>query len=201
MLRSILRKTFANKMIGYRSMAKLEVLGKYVQVLPVLQPSSAHPNGKILLSKWKSGNYQDRYTGLIERVPEEIITGVAQAKTNDPILDTAKEVIPIEIAPHISGIDLHGILKFDGPPDTLEYIYIANIKKRCNIKEIVFSENYQYSLEWFDLNRIPYYLMPLDDEIWFSYVLEGRKIRGSFIYSGLEERTVKSYELEQVKQF
>jgi len=195
-------KNVLTNSIKYRQIvSQLEVVGKFVQVLPVIRPSERYPNGKILLGEWRSGNYENRYTGIIEKVPEDLVTGLTRSKTQDPTMDTACEILPPEITKYVTGVELNGILKFDGPPDTIEYIYVADVKSSFNIDEQKFAENFIYNLHWFDLNKIPYFRMPADDEIWISYVIEGRKIRGSFIYSGLEERTLKSYELEQVQDF
>jgi len=172
-------------------------MDKYIQVLPIIKLSPSYPNGKILLGNWKYGNYKGRYTGVIEKLAQEASS--AHDQFESALENFAKALVPAEIREYVSGVKCHGVLEFDGPPDSLEYVCVASINSLVDIQNHKFTNDYPYHLEWFDINRIPFDKMPADDRIWYPPVIHGKLIRGSFHFGGLEERELKSYELSEVK--
>lgn len=206
--------------------------GIYVQVLPVVtsQQSSNNSNKpaeilasecKILLCKWASGDFKDRYTGLIKPLARrEYDTIICHSEKGDNtekqqiLLQYAKELIPSPLKEWIADIRLVGLLRFEDSPVYDEYIYLANLiapsSNKIDLNEssnqlqnyfrqdIMFGENTCY---WFSWDRIPFQEMPADDELWYPKVLQlQKKVKGSFTFGGWSEKNIKSFELETVKQ-
>lgn len=205
--------------------------GIYVQVLPVVIPQQSSNNSnkslesqasecKILLCKWASGDFKDRYTGLIRPLARKeydtIICHTENGKHPEKqqiLLQLAKELIPSPLKEVIADIRLVGLLRFEDSPVYDEYIYLANLiapsnKIESNEKgshlqnyfrqDIMFGENTCY---WYSWDQIPYHEMPADDELWYPKVLQQqKKVKGSFTFGGWSEKNIKSFELETVEQ-
>lgn len=174
----------------------------FVQLLPVILPKPTETTGKILLCKWTSGVFEGRYTGMIKNMGQKVETNDDNFKENLAIV--AKNLVPLSLQKNLNKIELVGLLGFDGPPDCSEYIYLGTLKddgdEIINTKEVVqdLDSNPCY---WFDWDKIPFNQMPNDDAIWYPEVLGGgKKIKGSFVFGGWSERTIKSYELSTVEQ-
>jgi len=105
----------------------------------------------------------------------------------------------MEIRDYVREVHCYGILHFDGPPDSLEYICVASINSLIDINSFPFSDGHPFDLQWFDLTQIPYEKMPADDRIWYPLILREKKFKGAFHFGGLEERSIESYELDEVK--
>ena len=166
---------------------------KWVQLLPVAENSSGDSIPKILLCKWKDGDYVDRFTGFIGPVDDNV----------DENLESAMERVVASILPHDAKLilekkELRAILTFDGPPETLEYQYVGYVPEQCaqTLTNLISTD--KCSFQWFSLNKIPFEEMPADDRLWYPGVLEGKKYKGGFVFGGHAERTIKSYELNEV---
>lgn len=53
--------------------------------------------------------------------------------------------------------------------------------------------------QWYPIENIPFKEMWPDDEIWFPYMLEGKKFDGYFKFEGMD--TILDYTLSEVTGF
>lgn len=206
--------------------------GIYVQVLPVVLPArlTGNPSAsiksfpsltskcKILLCKWNSGDFKDRYTGLIKPLKSREYNTVLQHHANkrfkekhNVLLEAAMALMPSPLQKRLEDIALVGLLRFQDPPVYDEYIYLANLSVSSNNdgndsdermeffrKGIEFGDN---PCHWFGWDGIPFKAMPADDELWYPKVLQQQqKIKGSFTFGAWTEKTIKSFELQTVEQ-
>ncbi|CAL8108927.1 unnamed protein product [Orchesella dallaii] len=189
----------------------------YVQVLPViLKPTHtdlssketdiAFTDGKILLCKWASGNFKDRYTGLIKQLSEREEVNIQNLTASEKykvLLQIAESLLPSQLRRHVTELELVGLLNFDDPPACDEYIYKANLaisgSESIDTNHVIpFGE---HSCFWYNWKEIPFQEMPADDPLWYPKVLwEEQKVKGTFTFGGWSEKTIKSYELHLVNQ-
>lgn len=208
----------------------------FVQTLPIIElPSGGNApsymekakssgklavdaNGRILLCKWSSGAFKNRFTGLIkpltdQRLLHDIRSDTSRNEKYGILLEAAKETIPQALRRLVSSVTLVGLLRFEDAPACDEYIYIAHLTasaanelgEKCasgdgdslNFHETV--EFCEHPCFWFDWKEIPFREMPADDELWYPKVLwEKKKIKGSFTFGGWDEKEIKSYDLYTV---
>ena len=53
--------------------------------------------------------------------------------------------------------------------------------------------------EWFDVDKIPYEQMWVDDKYWLPLLLSGKKFRGNFVFN--KDFQVAEYKLKEVENF
>ncbi|XP_055337044.1 uncharacterized protein LOC129587356 [Paramacrobiotus metropolitanus] len=189
----------------------------YEQLLSVIRPNPLCPNGKILLCKWLTGDFKDRYTGLWGPAPTNDDHSLRQA-----LVRLAATANGTSSYPKIQSdkLELMAVLRFDVPVDNLEYIYVTELGPSAlntpgsrhnsdsdspltptgKVSSVnPFTQNATFICEWFDLDKIPYAQMPADDLIWYAKVLDGKRVEGSFSFAGEPKYTVKNFVLNEVK--
>ncbi|OQV19240.1 hypothetical protein BV898_06663 [Hypsibius exemplaris] len=179
----------------------------YVQLMTVLRPCAAYPTGRILLSRWLTGDFANRYTGLWGKVEPSDLT------QPDGLLRIAKSHgetcrHPLLDAP-LESLKLVAVFQFDVPvEDNTECIYLLEVGNsdiveewkdcgRVNRPDGAVGD--EWCCEWFDLDKIPYSRMPADDVLWYPLVLAGKLLRGTFKFKGEPKYTVKQYEITEVE--
>jgi hypothetical protein len=180
-------------------------LQKYiVQVLPVIrkpivEETQAFGGGEILLCRWKEGNFEGRYTGLMSEFDVQVtntMTKSAQTEILCHKLRACARKTFSDVFPEIpTDLKLVGAIRFDGPPGYDEYIYLGEVQPEMKDVRKMLDRNGS-ECTWFNWNEIPYDSMPADDRIWYPLVLSGSKVKGSFKFGGVEEKSIKSFKLQ-----
>ena len=185
----------------------------FVQLLTIIRPCADYPTGKILLCKWQSGDFKDRYTGLWGKLQPEsdgqdvrsTLLRLADCSESDYLPGTMWEKEQLE---------LMAAFGFDVPVPNLEYIFVLDLpattsintsssmsvketgKKTEDIKYVGSPDSWRS--EWFDLDKIPFDRMPADDALWYDLVIHGQKLTGNFLFAGEPKHTLKHYKLNKV---
>ena len=140
---------------------------------------------RILLVRHKTGEMSGYYTGLLGEISEN---------------ETPQEAA-IRIAQDMCGIsvqeaELRAVFEFtfDDSDAETEYEYYTTLyngrpQETAHIKP-----------EWFEIEKIPYLLMPGDDAVWYPPFLQGKLQRGKF-HLARDYKTLLHYEVNEVDAF
>lgn len=138
---------------------------------------------RILLVYHKTGEMSGYYTGLLGEVHEN---------------ETPHEAA-IRIAQDMCGIsvqkaELRAIFEFTFADSDVEneYQYYTTLFNGQP------QETDHIKPEWFEIDKIPYSLMPADDAIWYPPFLDGKLQRGKFHFAR-DNKTLLHYEVYEVK--
>ena len=137
---------------------------------------------RILLVYHKTNEMSGYYTGLLGEVNE-----------NEAPQDAA-----VRIAQNMCGIsvqiaDLRAIFEFtfdDSDVENEYQYYTTQFKGQPQATDHI-------RPEWFDIDKIPYSLMPADDAIWYPPFLDGKLQRGKFHFTR-DYKTLLQYEVYEV---
>ena len=136
----------------------------------------------ILLAMKKRGFGSGRWNGVGGKVEQG--ETVAQAM----IRETEEEIVvtPLEY-------ESAGYLKFsfpDGTADMTAHVFI------CTAWDGEPLETEEMAPRWFKISEIPYDRMWQDDEYWLPQVLEGKFIRGNFVFDA--DENMLSHDVQEV---
>jgi len=139
----------------------------------------------VLLGKHKVGPFEGRWTGMLSpwkpdtswqseaRKACHVLSGInissSQIKLNQNAIITLEELRK-------------------GPKDMpghIEYEIVANIN--CLSEEqSKATDTSELEFKWYPFSQIPYDDMPADDKYWYPSVLQGKFLRGHFVFDGVE---------------
>ena len=129
--------------------------------------------GRILLAFHKQGDMQGCYTGFLD----ELLEG--ETPESGAVRITTEQCgLIVELA------ELRAVFRFTGEdyPGADEYEYYTSSYRGTP------REGVQVRPQWFELDQIPYELMPADDALWYPPFLAGKLQRGSFHFGpGMKE--------------
>ncbi|GAV03078.1 hypothetical protein RvY_13560 [Ramazzottius varieornatus] len=190
---------------------------RFVQLLTIVRSCVDYPTGKILLCKWLTGDFMQRYTGLwgefrAEHDGNDLRHAVIRLATSSE-------------AEYLSGADwaadqlnLMAVFQFDVPVPNTEYIFVhempANSELTGSAPRVAHINNDGvgktrgangyvgspdlWMCEWFDLDKIPFDQMPVDDALWYDRVIHGQRLTGKFIFAGEPKYALKQHEIHEV---
>lgn len=141
-------------------------------------------DGKILLAKKKYGFGMGKFNGVGGKL--EVGETVEQAMVRETFEEIG--VVPKQY-------EKFGVLGFNevvkgNRIDVEMHIYIAKDY------EGEISESKEMAPEWFSLDKIPFDKMFADDSFWLPLILEGKKVKGFFVYD--DDFNIVSKTLETV---
>lgn len=150
---------------------------------------------KVLLGRWKTGDFTGRLTGLL---------GSWKSRENGcgwqgSAVQHALELCGLQLdSRRLQPRALFSFIEKDGEDmihdcDEIELIYEAETHELAKISS---HESERISLSWHPWDRLPFRRMPADDEYWYPRVLGlGEYLRGSFTFDG---PALLDHELTQV---
>ena len=137
---------------------------------------------RILLVHHKTDGLSGYYTGLLGEVNE-----------NETPQDAALRIARNMCGVSVQNADLRAIIEFtfDDSDVESEYQYYTTQyegqpQETEHIKPV-----------WFDIDKIPYSLMPADDVIWYPPFLDGKLQRGKFHFAR-DSKTLLHYDVYEV---
>lgn len=150
-------------------------------------------NNQILLGKKKRGFGEGKYNGFGGKF--------------DPTQDKTIEDAAIRELGDESGIlvDLENLIKVG----EIEFYFPELKAEKWNQKVHIYqiseysgtpSESEEMTVEWFDINKMPYKNMWETDTHWLPFVLSGKLIRAKF-YFNEDCETTKSFDIQEVSGF
>lgn len=138
---------------------------------------------KILLAMKKRGFGMGLWNGVGGKVGE-----------GESILNAAKRECMEEINVGAKTLEKVAEIYFDdlGHPEWSQTVtaYI------CKSWEGEPKESEEMNPKWFSLDEIPYDQMWIDDKYWLPIVLEGKKVKGNFVFG--KENEILDYNIEEV---
>lgn len=167
---------------------------KYVHLIGVVQPKPQHAKLKVLLCKWHTGCFANRYTGLWGEVLP---------------IDKSLRAAVLRLAgrfgyayPQIreGALKLMAVFDFDVPVENKEYIYVMDLDSEFVFCDGLANSELEWTPEWYDMDALPFSQMPADDILWYEKVLKGTKLEGYFVFAGEPKFTIKSFELKEVNE-
>ncbi|MGV8142497.1 MAG: 8-oxo-dGTP diphosphatase [Candidatus Pacearchaeota archaeon] len=146
---------------------------------------------KILLGMKKRGFGIGKYNGYGGKpnIGESIDDAALREFTEESCLKSEKKDLS-----KVGEIDFY----FPHQPNFDQTVHIYKINKFIGNPE----ETEEMSHHWFSLNDIPYSSMWDDDKHWLPLVLEGKKVKGHFVFKEVnKENLVHQKELTEVDSF
>lgn len=132
-------------------------------------------DNKILLGMKKRGFGEGRWNGFGGKVEEgESIEEAAMRELREEIGIEAKEMREVGI------LDF----SFESDPKQLQ-VHVFKVVDYMN--DPVESE--EMRPQWFHIDKIPFEQMWSDDELWFPYMIEGKKFKGKFHFDRPSDST------------
>jgi len=140
----------------------------------------------ILLGKHKVGPFEGRWTGLI-----------SPWRANTSWQTEARKATHMLAGINISSpqvkMNQNAILTFEElrkgpqnlPSHTIEYQIVANINSLSE-EQSKATDTAEFEFKWYPFSEIPYDAMPADDELWYPFVLQGKFLRGHFVFDGVK---------------
>ncbi len=129
---------------------------------------------KILLGLKKRGFGQGKWNGF----------GGKLLMPRETIEQAAKREFEEESGLSCKQLEKRGILQFHGEiQDMIAEVHIFSVLGYSGTMK----ENEEMRPQWFDLDKIPYDQMWLDDPYWLPVFLKEQKFRGTFWYEGTEK--------------
>jgi len=89
-----------------------------------------------------------------------------------------------------------GILNFyfDGTDENWnQQVHVFTIKRYSGKPE----ESEEMKPQWFEIDKIPYEKMWVDDKYWLPYVIKGKKVIGTFVFG--KEKELIGYSVDVLK--
>ncbi len=137
---------------------------------------------KVLLGLKKRGFAVGKWNGFGGKVDNgETIQAAVVREMQEEAL-----VIPTDLV-HVAVLDFHFLNKSDWGQQV--HVYISATWKG------VPTETEEMSPKWFDINKLPFEKMWVDDVYWLLPVLSGKKIRGRFLFGENEEILEKEIQI------
>ena len=133
----------------------------------------------ILLAKQKRGGFIGKYNGIGGKVNHG-------ENSYDAAIRELKEEIGVEPSINTNneyaGLEYKGSVTFiyDTYPDSNTQVHLFFLSEWVN-EPIETDETIP---DWFDIDFIPYEVMPELDKHWFPFLLQGKRINGRFQWSG-----------------
>lgn len=135
---------------------------------------------QILLGMKKRGLGADRWNGFGGKVHAgESIVEAAARELHEEVGVTALDI-------KHRGINTFNLAKF---PEPLE-VHIFSASKINGTP----TESEEMRPQWFDLDKVPYEIMWVDDKFWLPQVLAGKNVKGAFAFG--DEQTILHHRVE-----
>jgi len=136
-------------------------------------------NNMILLGMKKKGFGLGKYNGYGGKVEsgETIEQAALREFTEESHLQTSSRDLS-----KMGEIDFY----FPHRPEFNQTVHIYRVKRFSGIPQ----ETDEMSHHWFDLDKIPYSSMWDGDKHWLPLVLQGKKVRGHFVFKELNQENV-----------
>ena len=137
---------------------------------------------RILLVHHKTGEMSGYYTGLLGEVDE-----------NETPHEAASRIAQDMCGISVQKAELRAIFEFTFADSDVEneYQYYTTL---FNGRP---QETDHIKPEWFEIDKIPYSLMPADDAVWYPPFLDGKLQRGKFHFAR-DNKTLLHYEVYEV---
>ena len=143
-----------------------------------------HQHPRVLLGLKKRGFGKDKWNGYGGKVEKG-------ESVEEALYREVKEEGDINIKNPVK----LGILEFEFPHlDELIENHIYKVKEFTGLPV----ETEEMKPEWFDVEKMPFSKMWIDDPYWINMFLEDKKFKGKFIFS--EDEEILSYQLEEVEE-
>lgn len=138
---------------------------------------------KVLLAMKKRGFAKDKWNGVGGKV-----------ESGETIEDAAKRETKEEIGFKVRSLEKVAILDFYFPHnlDWGQRVFVFEVRDWDGEPE----ESEEMAPMWYPFEKIPYHLMWADDAYWLPKILEGRKVKASFLFNESEE--IIDYLIEEV---
>ena len=137
---------------------------------------------RILLVRHKTGEMSGYYTGLLGEINE-----------NETPYEGAVRIAQDMCGISVQKAELRAVLEFtfDDSDAEKEYEYYTTLfngqpQETAHIKP-----------EWFEIDKIPYSLMPADDAVWYPPFLDGKLQQGEFHFAR-NNKTLLHYQVYEV---
>lgn len=141
-----------------------------------------HNNDRLLLGMKKKGFGEGKWNGFGGKVQE-----------GESIEDAARREVTEEAGISVESLKKRGVIdfEFEGDPVILEvHVFSANEFKGEP------RESEEMKPRWFDIKKIPFESMWLDDRHWLPMLLSGKNFEGRFLFRGHDK--ILNYEVREV---
>lgn len=142
---------------------------------------------RVCLAMKKRGFGKDRWNG----------TGGKVKENDETIEESARRETKEEIGVLIKGLEKVAVLSFRFPHNSdfnqMVHVYFSGSWEGEP------EESEEMAPKWFSSDEVPYEEMWPDDRYWFPYVLDGKKVKASFVFG--EGDVIKEKDVVVVEDF